>query len=231
MSEKMGRISGEGEAYQVQGPAHRGWLTLENENGDAKKCRVGDFEFDADLPEFAEGEVFMNDEGKAVDAEGDPIAQDEEAEEGEDDEDKEAKPMYALQRRKAEGAYEVVDLGDKRKSLCNPDWVPELRDYAGDPDGAIAYVEKELGLDAGFLAEKYAHLNAGQKRMNAGNRLRSHRVKEAMYQTVADDLGLELDEVLALAGRVGKGAVTEKKIRAIHTADTTEAEKTEPAEA
>ena len=219
MSDNMGRIGGEGEVYQVEGKAHRGWLTMKDEAGEQKKCRVGEFEFDSALDEFQVKEQTMEEyEAETGETAG----------EGDDEEDKESKPMYALQRRKAEGAYEVVDLGDKRKSLCNPDWIPELATYAGDPMGAMAYVEKELGLDAGFLAEKYTGLNPGQQRMNAGNRLRAHRQKQAMYQAVADDLGLTLDEVMALAGRVGKGAVTEKKIRAIHTADTAEAAKADP---
>jgi hypothetical protein len=223
---KMGRVEEGGELLQVV-QDHQGWLLLKNNEGEEldKKVRKGEFIEDEDAEPFHEGEVFINAEGNAVDSEGNDIAEEGDDEEEEEDEDLDAKVMGALQRRKAEGAYEVVDLGDKRKSLCNPDWIPELRQFAGDAEGAMAYVEKELGLDEGFLAEKYVALNAGQKRMNAGNRLRSFRQKQTMLAGVGEELGLTVAEVAGLCARVGKGAITEKKIRAIHTADVAEANK------
>ena len=59
-----------------------------------------------------------------------------------------------------------------RKSLHNAD--PVAMFLAGeDPEVVLTKAEKILGLDAGFLTEKYAGLNPGQKRMNGGNRIRA----------------------------------------------------------
>ena len=41
------------------------------------------------------------------------------------------------------------------------------------PEAVIAAAELLLELEAGSLAAKYAHLNPGQRRMNAGNRIRA----------------------------------------------------------
>ena len=42
-----------------------------------------------------------------------------------------------------------------------------------EPLAVIWAAERLLGLESGELATKYAHLNPGQKRMNAGNRIRA----------------------------------------------------------
>lgn len=41
------------------------------------------------------------------------------------------------------------------------------------PAEVMEWAEKLLGLEVGFLAQKYASLNPGQQRMNSGNRVRA----------------------------------------------------------
>ena len=53
------------------------------------------------------------------------------------------------------------------------------------PNEVMTLVEKELGLDEGTLATKYAHLNGGMRRMNASNRLRGYRRKLAKAEWAA----------------------------------------------
>lgn len=53
------------------------------------------------------------------------------------------------------------------------------------PNEVMTLVEKELGLDEGTLATKYAHLNGGMRRMNASNRLRGYRRKLAKAEGAA----------------------------------------------
>lgn len=59
-----------------------------------------------------------------------------------------------------------------RPSLHNGD--PVAKFLAGqDPAIVMAAAERILGLEQGFLQGKYASLNPGQQRMNAGNRIRA----------------------------------------------------------
>lgn len=73
---------------------------------------------------------------------------------------------------KYRNGYEPTTAYSGRKSLNNGD---EIADFlAGrEPDEILIAAERILGLDAGFLTEKYTGLNPGQKRMNGGNRLRA----------------------------------------------------------
>lgn len=59
-----------------------------------------------------------------------------------------------------------------RKSLNNGDAIADFLSGLA-PDEVLSQAERILGLDTGFLTEKYQNLNEGQKRMNGGNRLRS----------------------------------------------------------
>lgn len=52
------------------------------------------------------------------------------------------------------------------------------------PEAVIAAAELLLSLEVGELAAKYAHLNPGQRRMNAGNRIRA-AVKRGDLDAVA----------------------------------------------
>ncbi len=59
-----------------------------------------------------------------------------------------------------------------RLSKSNGDQIAEF--LAGqEPKLVMQAVERILELEEGFLTEKYASLNLGQQRMNAGNRLRA----------------------------------------------------------
>ena len=163
---EMGRVEGSDELLQVV-QDHQGWLLLKNNEGEEleKKTRKGDFILDPDAEPFHEGETFINEDGVAVNEEGDPIAEEGDDEEDEDEEDKEAKVMYVLQRRKAEGAYETIDLGDGKKTTVTKDpgrRQEDLDDYVGDIPGLFAYIEGVMGLDEGFLEDKYGLLNIGE---------------------------------------------------------------------
>ena len=73
--------------------------------------------------------------------------------------------------RKARERYVKVKSAAGKNSMDNGDLVAKLlRDHG--PAEVVALAERLLGLDCGELAEKYALLNPGQKRMNAGNRIR-----------------------------------------------------------
>ena len=69
-------------------------------------------------------------------------------------------------------SYEPTICYSGRKSLNNGDAIADF--LAGlAPDEVLAKAEAILGLETGFLTEKYQNLNEGQKRMNGGNRLRA----------------------------------------------------------
>lgn len=73
---------------------------------------------------------------------------------------------------KYRASYVDTVSSSNRPSLHNGDVVAKF--LAGqDPAIVMAAAERILGLDAGFLIAKYASLNPGQQRMNAGNRIRA----------------------------------------------------------
>jgi hypothetical protein len=77
----------------------------------------------------------------------------------------------AQQLRAARVRYMATTSSTGNKSLHNGDPVAVL--LAGrSVEETYSIVEGKLGLATGTLAAKYAHLNLGQKRMNAGNMLR-----------------------------------------------------------
>ena len=57
------------------------------------------------------------------------------------------------------------------KTRCGDDLSHRLMGMS--PEAVVEMAERLLGLNAGEWAEKYAGLNRGQKRMNAGNRIRA----------------------------------------------------------
>lgn len=73
---------------------------------------------------------------------------------------------------KYRAGYEPSISASGRKSLNTGDAVAHL--LAGmDAITVVQVAEAVLGFEGGELVEKYNNLNNGQKRMNAGNRIRS----------------------------------------------------------
>lgn len=81
------------------------------------------------------------------------------------------KKEYAMREHlgKYKERYVHITSGSGNSSLCNGDEVAQK--LAGKtPAEVVVLASRLLGLD---LGAKYAGLNAGQQRMNCGNRLRS----------------------------------------------------------
>ncbi len=73
--------------------------------------------------------------------------------------------------RKYRAGYEISTTATGRKSLrCGDVTSIKLTGLTGFQ--AIDLAEKLIGVDAGILRAKYEHLNEGQRKMNAGNRIR-----------------------------------------------------------
>jgi len=86
------------------------------------------------------------------------------------DDEKEVKSMSGTLLKYRTKYEPSISAGD-RKSLNNGDDVAHL--LAGlEPKDVIATAERLLDMKAGELMTKYEHLNRGQQRMNAGNRIR-----------------------------------------------------------
>lgn len=68
--------------------------------------------------------------------------------------------------------YQTTTSYTGRKSLSIGDEVAQFLDGMS-PAEVLEAAERILGLEQHELAFKYAHLNAGQQRMNGGNRLRA----------------------------------------------------------
>jgi len=69
-------------------------------------------------------------------------------------------------------AYEKTVAYSGNKSADNGDEVATFL-RGKTPDEVVELAEKVLKLEPGFLVTKYAGLNPGQRRMNAGNRIRA----------------------------------------------------------
>lgn len=89
---------------------------------------------------------------------------------GKDDPTPRLSQSEQLRKYKALGRYEPYVVGDKQ-SIDNGDAVAKLLRGA-DVSVVIRAAEKLKQLDPGSLATKYATLNRGSKRMNAGNVIR-----------------------------------------------------------
>lgn len=81
-----------------------------------------------------------------------------------------------LRKYKEMGKYEPYVVGDKQ-SIDNGDEVAKLL-RGTSVSVVIRAAEKLKGLDDGSLATKYATLNRGSKRMNAGNIIRGFLKRE-----------------------------------------------------
>ncbi|HCG9599646.1 TPA: hypothetical protein NJ755_003751 [Vibrio parahaemolyticus] len=74
------------------------------------------------------------------------------------------------------GAFQSRRAKYKETDGCGDELQLFLKGFA--PSDVIAIAEHLLGLSSGELSKRYEHLNNGQKRMNAGNRIRSLVKKE-----------------------------------------------------
>ena len=73
--------------------------------------------------------------------------------------------------------YESATSYSGAKSLNNGDDVAHFLDGMS-PTEVLQAAERILGFEDGELQAKYAHLNAGQQRMNGGNRIRAALKRE-----------------------------------------------------
>jgi hypothetical protein len=81
-------------------------------------------------------------------------------------------PSMTEQLKEARKHYTVSKSANGTTSAHNGDDVATL--LAGNtPDSVCATAEQLAGLKTGELAKKYGHLNPGQVRMCAGNRIRA----------------------------------------------------------
>jgi len=95
----------------------------------------------------------------------------ENADQAETPDEAETKNMSKTMNKYREG-YEPSISASSRKSLNCGDEVAHM--LAGlDPITVVQVAEAVLGFEGGELVAKYANLNHGQQRMNAGNRIRS----------------------------------------------------------
>ena len=89
------------------------------------------------------------------------------------------KPSMTDQLKEARKRYTVSKSAKGSTSAHNGDDVATL--LAGNsPEVVCSTAEKLSGLKAGELVKKYGHLNPGQVRMCAGNRIRAMVKKEAV---------------------------------------------------
>lgn len=95
-----------------------------------------------------------------------------EAAEQDDDENEDGSRKMASTLNRYRAGYTDTVSCSSRLSKNNGDDVAVMLAGA-EPLAVIWAAERLLGLESGELATKYAHLNPGQKRMNAGNRIRA----------------------------------------------------------
>ena len=89
------------------------------------------------------------------------------------------KPAMTDQLREARKRYTISKSAKGTASAHNGDDVATL--LAGSsPEIVCSIAEQLAGLTAGELAAKYGHLNPGQVRMCAGNRIRAMVKKETV---------------------------------------------------
>lgn len=89
------------------------------------------------------------------------------------------KPSMTDQLKEARKRYTVSKSAKGTTSAHNGDDVATL--LAGNsPEIVCSTAEKLAGLKAGELVKKYGHLNPGQMRMCAGNRIRAMVKKETV---------------------------------------------------
>lgn len=98
------------------------------------------------------------------------------------------KPRMANQLSKAKERYQPCVTHRNTLSLNNGDSVAGVL-AAAEPLAVVGAAELLCGFKSGELVEKYSKLNNGQKRMNAGNRIRSmHKKGEITTDQIAKAL-------------------------------------------
>jgi len=142
----------------------KGWYTGENK----VKFRAKQITETPDLDDDEELEALL--ESVEDETEADENALIEQELDEEDEEDNRQTMSQTL--KKYSQMYVKAQSYSGRKSLVSDNDLSAA--LAGlDPATVIHFAEKILGFPEGELLTKYAHLNPGQKRMTAGNRLRA----------------------------------------------------------
>lgn len=142
----------------------RGWYTGENK----VKFRAKQITETPDIDDEEELEA----EVEALEEETENQEVERELEDGEDEDEGDNHQSMSQTLKKYSKEYVKVQSYSGRKSLVSDNDLSSA--LAGlDPATVIYFVEKILGFEKDELLAKYAHLNPGQKRMTAGNRLRA----------------------------------------------------------
>jgi hypothetical protein len=137
----------------------RGWAAIQLDDATEKKVRLSSLELLPQDEQDEQDEIDMND----ADVESSGI---EEAEEEQD-----ASPL-ARQMRKYRAGYTAGVNASGSKTLTTGDRLAEAL-LPLFPAGVCALADVVLQEAPGFHAARYAILNPGQQRMNAGNRIRA----------------------------------------------------------
>lgn len=160
ISSRMDTPAGEGILIAWE----RGWATIELDDGEEKKFRAKDVEL---LEDASEGEDAEEVEAEESDGEG------EAAEESGADED--AEPAFKGERLRQRKEQYVG------KRHCGDEVATALA-------GATLQSILALTVDLGLYNPKWATLNPGQQRMNAGNRIRGWLKKNEGQESVFSKL-------------------------------------------
>lgn len=160
----------------------RGWYTGENK----VKFRAKQITETPDIDDEEELEA----EVEALEEETENQEVERELEDGEDEDEEDDRQTMSQTLKKYSQMYIKAESYSGRKSLVSDNDLSAA--LAGlDPATVIYFAEKILDFPEGELLAKYAHLNPGQKRMTAGNRLRAaikrgDITEEEVIQTIAE---------------------------------------------
>lgn len=112
---------------------------------------------------------------------------DEEADFNEDDEPEDSSSAMAKALAKARGAYTKCKASSGKTSLHNGDTLATL--LAGcEPEEVCQLADLVCEDASGTHSAKYAHLNQGQQRMNAGNKIRGRIKREEITEAKVIEL-------------------------------------------
>lgn len=166
----------------------RGWVTVEDSDGELHKVRPATLELRTDESEVeieSPVNVVEGEDAPTIDEESAPITDEdidagnhvdedtEELDEDEDEDEESSEDGTSMKSQLEKFRVNYVDSvsASGNKSQHNGDGLAvALAGLTGIQVCDIAESVLELDFD---LGAKYAHLNEGQKRMNAGNRLRA----------------------------------------------------------
>lgn len=107
--------------------------------------------------------------------------------EQDEDEEEEETGTMASQLRKYRERYQSCIAASGSKSLNNGDLLAQFLEYK-DHDAVMALADEHTPIEGQTHAQRYAKLNNGQKRMNAGNKLRA-AIKKGDLEVRVDDEG------------------------------------------